>query len=196
MHLLSEMSLKFPFLVYMLSLVNGNTWNDLERNALESCPCSSSWMCFPVPITQVHEVFAFSPNSNTSNWRYYNYDIVTTIAWNTNKELLCHAHARMYIVICLFLRLLVVTRGVDQVKIVVQHNFDKPALLCNAEERKRWIELTYELIVKNFADGVNIDTEEGMHGKDAICQTLLLKELRQRLQQSAWTKRAQVRIAN
>lgn len=53
---------------------------------------------------------------------------------------------------------------------------------------------TYERIVNNFADGVNIDTEKAMHGATATCMTTLVQELRHELQQHAFTQHAQVKI--
>lgn len=53
--------------------------------------------------------------------------------------------------------------------------------------------MTYERMVHNFADGVNIDTEKPMHGASAKCMTSLVRELRLKLQQHALTQHAQVR---
>lgn len=55
------------------------------------------------------------------------------------------------------------------------------------------VQVTYERIVDNFADGVNIDTEKAMHGAAAECMSTLVQELRQELQHHAFTQHAQVR---
>ncbi|ETV84365.1 hypothetical protein H257_03596 [Aphanomyces astaci] len=148
-------------------------WNAREANALSSCPCAHMSLCLPVSRTPAFEVFAFSPSVNSTNWHYYDFDTLTTIAWNLDKELLCHAHAH-------------------DVKIVVQHNFDDVHMLCDQAARADWIEATYNSIVDNYADGVNIDTEVAMSGATAKCQTLLVKELRARLVASKFTRHAQI----
>ncbi|CAK4086178.1 unnamed protein product [Aphanomyces euteiches] len=147
-------------------------WNTKEIEALEKCPCDKPSLCLPVRRTPSFEVFAFSPSKGT-NWRYYDYDTLTTIAWNLDKELLCHAHAH-------------------DVKIVIGHNFDDVSQLCNPTARQAWINETYDKIVENYADGVNIDTEAGMSGQVAKCQTLLVQELRARLSASKFTEYAQI----
>ncbi|ETW00871.1 hypothetical protein H310_07391 [Aphanomyces invadans] len=148
-------------------------WNEKETTALSGCPCSDKSLCLPVARTPRFEVFAFSPSINSTNWRYYDFDTLTTIAWNLDKDLLCYAHAR-------------------QVKIVIQHNFDQADRLCDPAARADWIEATYTSIVENYADGVNIDTEVEMSGSTAKCQTLLVQELRVRLAASKFTHNAQI----
>ncbi|RHZ40680.1 hypothetical protein DYB26_016131 [Aphanomyces astaci] len=161
--------------VVCATLASSLEWNAREANALSSCPCAHLSLCLPVSRTPAFEVFAFSPSVNSTNWHYYDFDTLTTIAWNLDKELLCYAHAH-------------------DVKIVVQHNFDDVHMLCDQAARADWIEATYNSIVDNYADGVNIDTEVAMSGATAKCQTLLVKELRARLVASKFTRHAQASV--
>jgi di-N-acetylchitobiase len=123
---------------------------------------------------------------------------LTTVAWNEDKELLCHAHSK-------------------GVKVVIKHNFDDVGQLCNATARQEWIkvkgcgdrggyaqqkltglgciqcvQMAYKKVVVNYADGVNIDTEKPMHGAASQCLGSLVHELRHELEQHALTKNAQV----
>ncbi|RLN58819.1 hypothetical protein BBJ29_004199 [Phytophthora kernoviae] len=99
--------------------------------------------------------------------------VLTTVAWNEDKELLCHAH----------------NKGV---KVVVKHNFDDVEQLCNATARRDWIQATYNMIVENYADGVNIDTEKAMHEPTSRCLTLLVQELRRELELHPLTRNSQI----
>lgn len=56
------------------------------------------------------------------------------------------------------------------------------------------LQATYELIETNYADGVNIDTEQPMNGKPAECLAELVRELRSELQRHPLTQYAQVRL--
>ncbi|OQR96912.1 Di-N-acetylchitobiase [Thraustotheca clavata] len=152
----------------------GNLWNALERTSLEACPCSDLRWCLPVENTSNEfEVFAFSYRQS-DNWKYYDFSTLTTIAWNLDKNLLCHAHE-------------------NGVKIVTKHNFDDVEQLCNQTARKEWIQNVYKEIVVNYADGVNIDTESAIaQHEQRQCLTLLVQELRQELQTHKFTKNAQI----
>ncbi|EGZ20514.1 hypothetical protein PHYSODRAFT_345489 [Phytophthora sojae] len=202
-----------------------------DRARLRSCPCSGrpnnsdeqlsslASLCLPVDFTGKRprkEVFAFSVATD-DRWKHYDWDQVlyallldprrplTTVAWNEDKQLLCHAHSK-------------------GVKVVVKHNFDDVEQLCNTTARQNWIKLgaasgmlaclsfclglaekqtngaplfcglqaTYTQIVENYADGVNIDTEKPMHGATAQCMASLVYELRHELEQHALTKNAQI----
>lgn len=48
---------------------------------------------------------------------------LTTVAWNEDKELLCHAHSK-------------------GVKIVIKHNFDFVEKLCEQQFRAQWIQVS------------------------------------------------------
>ncbi|TMW57473.1 hypothetical protein Poli38472_003398 [Pythium oligandrum] len=148
------------------------------KGYLESCPCASPSWCLPVALgprgneTKKPEIFAFSVETD-DRWKYYDWEKVTTVAWNVDKELMCHAHSK-------------------GVKIVVKHNFDDTDKLCDAGARRQWIQDTYEMIVSNYADGVNIDTEKPMYGNTARCQTQLVRELRTELNRHPLTRHAQI----
>jgi Di-N-acetylchitobiase len=148
-----------------------------EIEQLRACPCATRSLCLPVVFTTrttpgKKEVFAFSVSTD-DRWKQYDWDRVTTIAWNVDKELLCHAHSK-------------------GVKVVVKHNYDETQTLCDAASRRKWIQLTYESIVTNHADGVNIDTEKPLMGELAACQTQLVKELRTELKRHPLTAKAQI----
>ncbi|CEG46320.1 Di-N-acetylchitobiase, putative [Plasmopara halstedii] len=151
-----------------------------ERVYLDKCPCNDSGyvsksLCLPVDFAGKKprkEVFAFSVATNDS-WKHYDWDQLTTVAWNEDKNLLCHAHSK-------------------GVKVVVKHNFDDMNQLCNISARQEWVQATYYKIVKNYADGVNIDTEKPSQGATSHCLGLLVNELRQELKKHALTKNAQI----
>ncbi|EEY65484.1 Di-N-acetylchitobiase, putative [Phytophthora infestans T30-4] len=151
-----------------------------DRARLHDCPCSdklikSTSLCLPVDFTGKKtrkEVFAFSVATD-DRWKHYDWDQLTTVAWNEDKELLCHAHSK-------------------GVRVVVKHNFDDVNQLCNVSARQEWIKTTYNRIVKNYADGVNIDTEKPMHGTKSQCLASLVRELRHGLDQHALTQNAQI----
>ncbi|TDH72338.1 uncharacterized protein CCR75_003425 [Bremia lactucae] len=156
-----------------------STLTQEEQNRLNKCPCTSDFgsksLCLPVDFSiekPRKEVFAFSITTE-NKWKNYDWDTVTTVAWNEDKKLLCHAHSK-------------------GVKVVVKHNFDDTSQLCNASARQEWIKATYEKNVDNYADGVNIDTEKPMHGITSQFLALLMLELRQELKQHALTRHAQV----
>ncbi|KAG6592743.1 putative Di-N-acetylchitobiase [Phytophthora cinnamomi] len=157
-----------------------------DRARLRSCPCrerpdsdeqlsSFASLCLPVDFAGKKprkEVFAFSVATD-ERWKHYDWDQLTTVAWNEDKDLLCHAHRK-------------------GVKIVVKHNFDDVDQLCNTSARQTWVQATYTKIVENYADGVNIDTEKPMHGATAQCLASLVHELRHELERHALTKNAQI----
>ncbi|KAG1689417.1 hypothetical protein DVH05_002218 [Phytophthora capsici] len=152
-----------------------------DRARLHNCPCdellnaSSGSLCLPIDFTGKKprkEVFAFSVATD-DRWKHYDWDQLTTVAWNEDKELLCHAHSK-------------------GVKVVVKHNFDDVDQLCNATARQKWIEATYLKIVENYADGVNIDTEKPMYGATSQCLASLVREMRHELEQHALTQNAQI----
>lgn len=151
-----------------------------DRVRLDKCPCNdhgsaSKSLCLPIDFAGKKprkEVFAFSVTKNDT-WKHYDWDQVTTIAWNEDKKLLCHAHSK-------------------GVKVVVKQNFDEVNQLCNVSARQEWIQNAYNKIVVNYADGVNIDTEKPMLGATAQCLGLLVQELRVELKQHALTKNAQI----
>ncbi|OQR91608.1 Di-N-acetylchitobiase [Achlya hypogyna] len=169
------MSLAVPMAVSLIValLKLASAWNSFEQASLDACPCARPSLCLPLLTTATFEVFAFSP-SKGDNWKYYDYTTLTTIAWNMDKGLLCHAHER-------------------GVKIVTLHNFDAADQLCNMTARQEWITQTYRDIVRNYADGVNIDTESAVTTREeAQCLTLLVQELREELQRNAFTRHAQI----
>lgn len=49
------------------------------------------------------------------------------MAWNTDKELVCHAHKK-------------------DVRVVVKHNFDAVDQLCNLTARREWIQVSHQTI--------------------------------------------------
>ncbi|POM77094.1 Di-N-acetylchitobiase, partial [Phytophthora palmivora] len=102
-----------------------------DRARLRACPCPNSGdlitsLCLPVDFAGKKprkEVFAFSVAAD-DRWKHYDWDQcqLTTVAWNEDKELLCHAHSK-------------------GVKVVVKHNFDDVDQLCNITARNEWIQV-------------------------------------------------------
>lgn len=97
-----------------------------ERLVLSGCPCEKPSQCLPVALTHPEaaqpkrEIFAFSVATD-DRWRHYDWEHLTTVAWNEDKQLLCHAHAR-------------------GVKIVIKHNFEEVDRLCHSDAREAWIQ--------------------------------------------------------
>ncbi|CAI5711035.1 unnamed protein product [Hyaloperonospora brassicae] len=173
--------------VYELERLFEDRLTHEDRARLRDCPCSNSnssdsrselsllSLCLPIDFsgkTARNEVFAFSVATD-DRWRHYDWDALTTVAWNEDKQLLCHAHSK-------------------GVKVVVKHNFDDVLQLCNGTARQDWIKAAYSKIVLNYADGVNIDTEKPMHGATSRCLGSLVNELRVELEQHALTMNAQI----
>ncbi|CAI5747397.1 unnamed protein product [Peronospora destructor] len=122
--------------------------------------------------TSRKEVFAFSVNKDDL-WKHYDWEQLTTVAWNEDKQLLCHAHSK-------------------GVKVVLKHNFDDVDQLCNRTARQDWIMAAYFKIVENYADRVNIDIEKPLHGATSHCLGILVHKLRHELMRHALTENAQI----
>ena len=61
--------------------------------ATATCPCTNPAWCAPVRTGPRPEVFGFSVTSGTG-WKGYHFDIITTIAWNEDPQLMCLAHSK------------------------------------------------------------------------------------------------------
>ncbi len=61
----------------------------------DDCICEDKSLCEAIKVGPRQEVYGFS--TDTSNWKNYDWDKITTISvfgkWD--KELLCHAHAKV-----------------------------------------------------------------------------------------------------
>ena len=55
-----------------------------------TCPCENVSLCEPIKTTG-KEVMGFSVD--VDGWLTYDWNVLTTVAWNTNKSLLCKAHS-------------------------------------------------------------------------------------------------------
>lgn len=105
----------------------GSQLSDAERLALSRCPCEKPSHCLPVALTlpeaaqSKREIFAFSVAPD-DRWKHYDWEHLTTVAWNEDKQLLCHAHSR-------------------GVKVVIKHNFDEIDMICHPDARQDWIQV-------------------------------------------------------
>lgn len=58
------------------------------------CPCSNITLCQPIQGQRAKEVFGFrNRGSNDSRFEGYDWNVVTTVAWNPSPQLMCVAHA-------------------------------------------------------------------------------------------------------
>ena len=66
-----------------------------------TCPCKNPSWCHPLTAetaaapSRRPEFFGFATVTGAASpWRYYDWDVVTTVAWNTDPQLMCYAHSR------------------------------------------------------------------------------------------------------
>ena len=66
-----------------------------------ACSCANPAWCDPIATQGTAsgrpEFFGFATITGASSpWRYYDWDVVTTIAWNMDPALLCFAHCNIF----------------------------------------------------------------------------------------------------
>ncbi|XP_067845734.1 di-N-acetylchitobiase-like [Heptranchias perlo] len=121
------------------------------------CPCSDRALCSPVTVEHEFEVFVFDVGG--TDWKYYDWSKVTTIAkvGSNNPELLCHAHAK---------KVRVVLKGYIPINIIL-----------NRGSRRTWIDNQVQLAKRQFMDGINLDLVEAIGVKspkyDALTQLVV-----------------------
>ncbi|XP_071957112.1 di-N-acetylchitobiase-like [Antedon mediterranea] len=121
-----------------------------------SCPCSDSSLCKPISSSPRKEIFIFQLGG--SDWKSYDWSIVTTVAMfgKYDPDLMCYAHSH---------GARVVLKGVvsaDQ--------------LNNSTYTNLWITQQVKLAQDQFMDGINIDIEDPLDKSDAPLLTKLVAE--------------------
>ena len=101
------------------------------------CPCSTADLCNPIQ-SKGKEVFGYSLSSEP--WPEYDWSAVTTVAWNTNKSLLCHAHHH-------------------GARVVMKAPDMNTTILTDEGAREIWIANALRYAQDNFLDGINFDYE-------------------------------------
>ncbi|EDQ92527.1 uncharacterized protein MONBRDRAFT_13539 [Monosiga brevicollis MX1] len=102
------------------------------------CPCEDASLCQPLKLGPRKEVFGFG--SSQAAWTEYRLDVLTTIAWNTNKTLLCEAHRA-------------------NVRVVAKAINVNETVFSDAATQAAWIDATVAMITENYLDGLNFDYE-------------------------------------
>ncbi|XP_042321749.1 di-N-acetylchitobiase-like isoform X1 [Sceloporus undulatus] len=112
----------------------------LARLGSCACPCRDPALCQPISGARDFEVFVFDIGG--SNWRFYNWTHITTVATfgKYDPELMCYAHSR---------GARVVLKGDVAVTKIVDPAF-----------RAAWINQQVELAKRQYMDGINIDIEQ------------------------------------
>lgn len=109
---------------------------------VDGCICDDKSLCAPLLSNGDRpEFFGFSLVEQ--NWRHYNFSMLTTVAWNTNPELVCLAHAH---------------------KTRVVMNADDAPVNGTVAQRKAWVDKQVAFAQQNFLDGINFDFEGAVRG--------------------------------
>jgi len=99
-----------------------------------TCPCDDAALCETPTVRHEHEFFGFS----AGNWSTFDWDIVTTVAWGQDPELVCRAH-------------------LSGARVVAA----APLLVFSPDPavRKAWIDKLVPSLRSQFLDGVTFDFE-------------------------------------
>lgn len=120
------------FLFYSIPLL-------FNVEALADCPCSDPALCKPITTGPRKEVFGFSFNGGKFFEHGYDWTQLTTIAWATDPQVMCKAHA-------------------SGARVVLSAGFNA-TLLPNAIARSEWVKNLVQTAVDNHLDGANFDYE-------------------------------------
>ena len=109
---------------------------------VKGCICADKSHCAPLLSNGGRpEFFGFSIVGE--NWRHYNFSTLTTVAWNTDPQLVCLAHAH-------------------KTRVVI--NAEDAPVNGTAAERKAWVDKQVSFAQQNFLDGINFDFEGPVRG--------------------------------
>ena len=109
---------------------------------VEGCICDDKSLCAPLLSNGDRpEFFGFSLLEQ--NWRHYNFSTLTTVAWNTDPQLVCLAHAH-------------------KTRVVI--NAAGAPVNGTAAQRKAWVDKQVAFAQQNFLDGINFDFEGAVRG--------------------------------
>ncbi|KAL4225696.1 hypothetical protein ACF0H5_016385 [Mactra antiquata] len=110
----------------------------------DSCPCDDVKYCERIQDTTRKEIFIFSLNAKKDDWRFYDWDKVTTVVMvgYVDMNLVCYAHkygARA-----------ITIGSVSQ------------DVLLNKSARTVWIQEQLDFVEEHYLDGINFDYESAM----------------------------------
>lgn len=100
-----------------------------------TCPCENESLCNPVQLVRDKEIFGFGQG----NWKNYDWDVVTTVAWANDQDMMCHAHSK-------------------NVRMIAAAPQNMP-LTNNKTKRKAWIETAVTMVENLHLDGITFDYE-------------------------------------
>eukprot|EP01023_Acetabularia_acetabulum_P031573 TRINITY_DN2958_c0_g1_i3.p2 TRINITY_DN2958_c0_g1~~TRINITY_DN2958_c0_g1_i3.p2 ORF type:complete len:123 (+),score=12.46 TRINITY_DN2958_c0_g1_i3:105-473(+) len=60
-----------------------------SQNSQTQCKCGKQELCKAITTTPGVEIFGFAPGYNR-NYREYDWDLLTTVAWRTDPEFVCY----------------------------------------------------------------------------------------------------------
>ena len=146
-----EVLLSLPLTLLILSAVPAagrKRWSDREgfqsmrlkfgKESVE-CPCRETKFCEPITRTNDVEIFGFAgATSNASSW---DWEAITTVAWNAN-ELMCLAHEH-------------------GARAIAAAPSGMP-LTSNETVRTEWVQRTVSAVKSSFLDGITFDYESPM----------------------------------
>ncbi|XP_018589751.2 di-N-acetylchitobiase isoform X1 [Scleropages formosus] len=123
-----------------------------------SCPCEKEELCKPITGQKDYEVLVFDVGG--TDWKYYDWDMVTTVAifGKYDPNLMCFAHSK---------GARVVLKGDVPVSDIV-----------DPKNRTAWITEKVNLAKAQFMDGINIDIEQevGKNSPEYYALTALVEE--------------------
>lgn len=105
--------------------------------AATGCPCEDTSLCAPIQGRRDKELYGFARNGS----RAYNWDRITSVAWNQEPTIVCDAHRH----------------GVRVIAAT-----PKLVLSSDPAERKVWIDNLVASIRNGFMDGVTFDLEDAL----------------------------------
>lgn len=108
------------------------------------CPCEDPRFCERIKNTTRKEIFVFSLNPKNDDWRFYDWNKITTVVMvgYLNMQVVCWAHKY----------------GARAVTI---GNVDT-SILTNTSARAVWISKQLQLVKDYYLDGVNFDYEDAI----------------------------------
>lgn len=131
------------------------------------CPCKDKSLCKPIsgpPVNVNGELFGFygnSPNKGMSPGEGMNWTYITTVAWASEDEIMCLAHAN----------------GARAV--IASPPFDLDSL-AEPSARKEWSQKALKLVQESYRDGIVFDYEhpEDVGSKRAETYAAVIAETR------------------
>ena len=145
-----------------------NNKNLINQQKYYPCVCKNTSLCRPLTTPLPEKEFLMF-QTNSTNWRTYDWRYVTSIALfgGYDPEMLCAAHERG-------VRVLMSTEGVP------------PNQLANATARSEFTTQAVQTVVENGWDGINLDFEFPLPADSAEEKllTVMTQELQQRLKKA------------